>query len=279
LHLGSFSWVVFVLAAVSALLIQIGTNFANDYFDHQKGADDERRIGFQRATSSGLIQPRDMLIATFAAMGLAFIVGLGLVAIGGWVILWIGLASLLFGILYTGGPFPLGYNGLGDVFVFLFFGLAAVATTTYLHLLEWHALGWWSAVPVGALCVNILVVNNLRDLPSDAAAGKRTLGVLLGERFLKAEYVVMLILALAVPVAMWRMGLIGGGSLLSLAAAPLAFRSVREVLGFEERHILNGTLKRTAILMLVHGLLYSIGLHLSFASLGDFGQLVGLATR
>lgn len=263
--LGGFTPLASLLAGLCALLIQIGTNFANDYYDAKSGADGEQRIGFQRATASGLIRPETMWSATLTAMGLAFALGLGLVWIGGAVVLWIGVASIVFGILYTGGPFPLGYNGLGDVFVFLFFGVVAVTATTYVNTLTWEPLALWASVPVGALCVNILVVNNLRDVEQDAAAGKRTLGVLLGEPFLKGEYLVLLLIAFAVPIALRAiathtdaaplagLGWSANAFLLPLLSLPLAWTPLREVFTHTEKGILNGTLKKTALLMLAHG--------------------------
>lgn len=168
-----FRWDTSLVALFCAFAIQIGTNFANDYYDFVKGADTPDRIGFERATSAGLISPKNMFNATCIAMGIAFLAGLYLVWIGGWIILLIGILSLLFGIAYTGGPYPLGYNGLGDLFVFIFFGLIAVTGTYYVNALEWSLLSLWASIPVGALCVNILVVNNLRDIDQDKIAGKK----------------------------------------------------------------------------------------------------------
>jgi len=176
-----------LVALFCAFAIQIGTNFANDYFDYIKGADTKERLGFTRATAAGLIKPETMKRATILTMLIAFLAGLYLVWIGGWVVLAIGLFSLLFGILYTGGPYPLGYNGLGDLFVFIFFGFVAVMGTYYVNALQWSMLSFWASIPVGALCVNILVVNNLRDVDQDRVANKRTLGVLFGERALKLD--------------------------------------------------------------------------------------------
>lgn len=272
---GTVNPLALTLALLCALLIQIGTNFANDYFDARNGADTQDRVGFQRATASGLVSPESMWRATLATMGLAFALGLGLVWIGGLVVLWIGVASIAFGILYTGGPFPLGYNGLGDLFVFLFFGVVAVMGTTYVNTLTWEPLALWASVPVGALCVNILVVNNLRDIHQDSEAGKRTLGVLLGESFLKAEYLFMLVLAFAVPVALRfappqaaafsasGTGLGADAFLIPLLCLPLAWGPLREVWVHQEKSSLNGTLKKTARLMFVHGMLLSAALILA----------------
>lgn len=191
----SYRWDSTAVATFCAILIQMGTNFANDYFDFKKGADNENRIGFRRATASGDVSPRQMKGAFLLTMLLAFVLGLYLVAVGGWPILVLGLLSILFGIAYTGGPYPLGYNGLGDIFVFLFFGVAAVCGTYFVNagILSWDALLW--SLPLGALATNILVVNNYRDIETDAPAGKKTLGVMFGENALLAEYGFLVTLA------------------------------------------------------------------------------------
>lgn len=196
---GQLNWIVTSVALLCAFLIQIGTNFANDYFDHRKGADTEQRIGFERATAAGHVTQQQMLAATIATMALAFVCGLYLVWHAGWMVLIIGICCLAFGILYTGGPYPLGYNGLGDVFVFIFFGIVAVTVTYYVNALTWSLPSFWAALIPGALAVNILVVNNLRDIEQDRTAGKKTIGVLFGEPVLRWEYVLMLLIAFAVP--------------------------------------------------------------------------------
>lgn len=248
------------VALFCALLIQIGTNFANDYFDHQKGADRDDRIGFTRATASGWVAPRTMWHATLLAMGIAFLAGLWLVWHAGWAILILGLLSLLFGILYTGGPWPLGYNGLGDLFVFLFFGLVAVTGTYYVNALEWSIHAVWLAIPVGSLCVNILVVNNLRDIEQDRETGKRTLGVLLGERALKAEYALMLLAAWIVLPLLLLLYDYNRWILLPWASSPVAWPLLKIVWCHESKEILNDTLARTGKLMVLYGLLLAIGL-------------------
>ncbi|MDX1585590.1 MAG: 1,4-dihydroxy-2-naphthoate octaprenyltransferase, partial [Balneolaceae bacterium] len=151
----AFDWLPSLVALLCAFLIQIGTNFANDYFDFIKGADTDERVGFKRATAAGLISADEMKRATVYTMALAFLLGLYLVWHAGWVILALGMASLLLGVLYTGGPFPLGYNGLGDLFVFIFFGIVAVMGTYYVNALEWSADSFWASLAVGALSVNI----------------------------------------------------------------------------------------------------------------------------
>lgn len=256
----SLMWDATLVAMFCAFAIQIGTNFANDYFDFIKGADTDDRIGFERATASGAVSPKSMLRATSVTMFIAFLAGLYLVWIGGWVILWIGLLSLLFGILYTGGPFPLGYNGLGDIFVFIFFGFVAVMGTTYVNTLEWSVHAFWASVPVGALCVNILVVNNLRDIEQDKVSGKRTLGVLFGENALKIEYVVMIALAYLTPVFFYH--ILGYSIFIMLPYLSLLFawNLNKEVWYHEDKRSLNNTLERTAKLMVVYGFLFAAGL-------------------
>lgn len=256
---GAFHLAASTTALWCALLIQIGTNFANDYFDFQKGADSDDRIGFQRATAAGLISPHTMLQAAILVMTAAFISGLYLVWIGGWVILWIGLLSLLFGFLYTGGPWPLAYNGLGDLFVFLFFGIIAVMGTYYVNTLEWSTHALVASLPIGALCVNILVVNNLRDVEQDAAAGKRTLGVLFGETALKLEYTLMLGIALLTPFLFWLMLGFSAWILLPLLSIMMAAGRLRTVWQHQDKQHLNRTLERSAQLMVLYGFLLSAG--------------------
>ena len=256
----SFNLVVTFVALFCALAIQIGTNFANDYFDFVKGSDTDERIGFTRATSAGLVSPRDMLTATLLAMGIAFFTGLYLVWIGGIIILLIGVFSILFGVLYTGGPFPLGYNGLGDLFVFIFFGVIAVTGTYYVNTLSWSGDALWLSVPVGCLCVNILAVNNLRDVHQDKKAGKRTIGVIFGEKALVTEYLLMLAAAFAVPVIMYTAHDYSVAILAPLAALPSAFLLQRRVRVDTEKSTLNRTLEQTAKFMVLFGLLLSAGI-------------------
>jgi 1,4-dihydroxy-2-naphthoate polyprenyltransferase len=252
-------WDSTLVALFCAFAIQIGTNFANDYFDFVNGADTPDRIGFERATSAGTISPKAMLTATIATMLIAFLAGLYLVWVGGWVILIIGLLSLFFGILYTGGPYPLGYNGLGDLFVFIFFGIVAVSGTYYVNTLEWSTLSFWASLPVGALCVNILVVNNLRDVEQDKMSGKRTLGVLLGESALKIEYLLMLSVAFIIPVILYHFFEFSIWIMLSYLSLPFARSLNNQVWYHEDKKSLNRTLERTAQFMLLYGVLFSAG--------------------
>lgn len=260
---GYFDLLPALIALICALLIQVGTNFANDYYDFVKGADSGSRIGFERATSSGKIQPKTMLIATIITMSLAFALGLYLVWHAGWIILLIGVLCLLFGIAYTGGPFPLGYNGLGDVFVFLFFGFVAVMTTYYVQALEWSLITIWASLAVGALATNILVVNNLRDSEQDRVAGKRTLGVLLGDRALRLEYSALTMLAFAIPPHYAFAEGFTLHSLLPLLTAPLFLYLNIKVWTIRDKRALNSILEKTAMAMTIFGLLLALGLALN----------------
>ncbi len=248
------------VALACALLIQIGTNFANDYFDFIKGSDTHERIGFRRATAAGLISPQEMKTATFLTMLLAFFVGLYLVYTAGWVILVVGLLSLLFGVLYTGGPFPLGYNGLGDLFVFIFFGIVAVMATYYVNAMEWSAASFWASLAIGGLSVNILVVNNLRDVEQDRKSGKRTLGVLFGDFMLKAEYLLMVILAFAIPPHFYVQLNYDAWVLLPFVTLPLAAYFTYKIWTEADKRKLNDMLKKTAQFMVLYGVLFSIGI-------------------
>jgi len=252
------------VALFCAFAIQIGTNFANDYFDFVKGADTDERLGFERATASGLIKPETMKYATIVTMFTAFLAGLYLVWIGGWIVLAIGLASLLFGILYTGGPYPLGYNGLGDIFVFIFFGFVAVMGTYYVNALEWSALSAWASIPVGALCVNILVVNNLRDVDQDRIANKRTLGVLFGEQALRSEYISMLAISYLPLAVIYFLYPLSYWIFLPLISLPEAYRLNHLIWNNKDKRTLNETLGQTARLMFIFGLLFSAGFIISF---------------
>ncbi|MEL6181100.1 MAG: 1,4-dihydroxy-2-naphthoate polyprenyltransferase, partial [Myxococcota bacterium] len=231
------------LAAIAALLValfmQIGTNLANDYFDHQSGADNDDRLGPTRVTQAGLIPPQQVLTGAIVAFGLAFVSGLILVSMTGWPLLAVGIVSILCGFAYTGGPFPLGYNGLGDLFVFVFFGLVAVVGTYYTHTLALHPMAFWLATHVGVTAVALLVVNNLRDIETDRAVGKNTLAVLLGRTFTRAQYVAMLVIAYLVPVLAVAAGYGHPVWLLALLTLPMAIILVRRVYTLQGRE-LNG---------------------------------------
>ena len=222
-HVGRADFAAAALCLLFAGLIQIGTNFANDYFDYMKGADTETRVGPLRAVAAGWVRPEVMKRAMIGVFAAAFTVGLGLIAWGGPWLMVIGVASIVCGVAYTGGPWPLGYNGLGDIFVFLFFGLVAVGATYFVQAGTLTSDVWLAAVPVGLLAANILVVNNYRDGATDALAGKRTLVVRFGLRFARAQFNGSLVLAGVMPVVFWVRGF-SVCCLLPLLLAPVAWR-------------------------------------------------------
>lgn len=246
------------LCLLFALLIQIGTNFANDYYDFMQGADTAARVGPRRAVAAGLVRPEVMKRAMIAVFAVAFAAGLGLIAWGGpWLIV-IGVASIVCGVAYTGGPWPLGYNGLGDVFVFLFFGLVAVGATYFVQAgrLTFDAL--LVAVPVGLLAANILVVNNYRDVETDTVAGKRTLVVRFGRGAARAQFVGSLAVALAMPLVFWARGF-SAWILLPLVLAPMAWRHVQRLKESRTPRELIALLGDTGKLLAAYAVLLSVG--------------------
>ena len=200
IHDGEFQLFIAFMTLLAAVLIQIGANFANDVYDFLKGSDREDRLGPIRATQSGLIPPEDMKKGMWLVFALAICVGFYLASIGGWPIVWIGLASIASAIAYTGGPYPLGYHGWGDVFVFVFFGIIAVPGTYYLQsgFVSYDSILF--GIPLGALSTAILIVNNLRDADTDIKSGKRTLAVRFGKTFVKIEYIIMMVVAFVIPI-------------------------------------------------------------------------------
>jgi 1,4-dihydroxy-2-naphthoate polyprenyltransferase len=258
---GNFAFLPAMAALVGALLLQIGANFANDLFDFLRGADTAERVGPVRVTQAGLLTPRQVRAGMWTVFAVAALIGVYLIRVGGWPVVLIGLAAILAAIAYTGGPFPLGYHGLGEVFVFLFFGLAAVGGTYYVQAGTMRAAAWWASVPMGLLAVAIIVVNNLRDIATDRAAGKQTLAVRFGERGTEAEYLALVAVAYLAPVAMWATRAASAWVLLALLSLPLVpplFRRLRR----ERGRALNGVLAGTARLELVYGLLFALGLAL-----------------
>lgn len=224
---------MFVSAAAAlclgfSLLVQIGTNFANDYYDFVNGADTSARVGPRRAVAAGLIAPATMRRAMWILFSAAFFCGLGLIAWGGPWLLVIGVASILCGVAYTGGPWPLGYHGLGDLFVFIFFGLVAVDATYFVQAGCVTADAFIAAVPIGLLAANILVVNNYRDAETDAVAGKRTLVVRFGRRFARWQHALSLGFALAVPWVFFSRSP-RPCVLLSVGLVPLALSHIRRL--------------------------------------------------
>lgn len=257
--LGSPAWDAALAALLGALLIQVGTNFANDVFDHEKGADTDDRLGPTRAVQAGLLTPGQVRRGMAVAFLLATLAGFYLWSVAGWPIFAVGIVSILAGIAYTGGPFPLAYNGLGDVFVMVFFGFVAVCGTAYVQVGGVPRLSLLAALPVGGLATAMLVVNNLRDETTDRAAGKRTLVVRFGRRQGLVQYPVMLLLAYGSVLALALLPEGGPGALLPLLTVPLAWRLFGQ-LRSQTGSALNDTLSGTARLLLLFGLLLAVGL-------------------
>ena len=246
-------------ALIGALFIQIGTNLVNDYFDFKRGADNAGRLGPPRATQQGWLTPPAVFRGAMICFGLAFAVGMYLVWVAGWPLVVIGLGSLAAGYAYTGGPFPLAYNGLGDVFVLVFFGFVAVSGTYFVQAQTITTTTLLAAIPVGLLGVALLAVNNTRDEKTDAAAGKRTLVVRFGAAFGKAEYVTCLVVSALLPLGLWLSGAASPFVMLSWLAIPLALPPLR-LLFTQTGSALNAALAGTAKLQLVFGLLFAAGL-------------------
>ena len=251
----------FVAALLASLLIQIGTNFANDYFDFRKGADTAERLGPVRITQSGLVPPETVRTATMLVFGLAALLGVYLTIVGGLPILVIGLLSIAAGVLYTGGPWPLAYHGLGDLTVFIFFGLVAVVGTVFLHAGAVSMAAFVYALPVAALVTAILVVNNLRDIATDRVAGKRTLAVRLGPAGARIEYLLLILVAYLAPLLAWWFLDASAWLLLPWLTLPVAVLLIRTVFTQAGRP-LNVALAGTGRLHLLFGVLWAAGIAL-----------------
>ena len=255
---GAFALLPSLTALLGAILIQIGTNYANDYYDFVKGTDTATRVGPTRATQAGLVTPAQMKRATVLVFALALLVGWYLVQHAGWPILLIGLLSIAFGLLYTAGPFPLGYNGLGDIFVLIFFGPVAVGGTYFVNTLEFSSQSLIAGLMPGLFSVGILTVNNLRDIDTDRIAGKKTLAVRFGRSFAKIEYLVSVTAPyavaafLAVTERRWL-------TLISLVGLALTIPLVRTIWTATDGPTLNQALGSTGRLLIAHALLFSIG--------------------
>ncbi len=258
---GVFSFWPALAALLGASLLQVGANFANDVFDFERGADTHDRLGPQRATQQGWITAAQMKRAMWLAFAAAAVVGVYLTYLAGWPVFALGLLSIAAAYLYTGGPRPYGYLGLGDLAVFVFFGFGAVAGTYYVQALSVSSLAWIASIPIGALATAILVVNNLRDIETDARANKHTLAVRLGDGPTRRYYLLLLAVAYLAPVWLWWSGRADTWVLLPLLSLPLAVQ-----LAARMRHdsglALNGSLVRTARLEVVYGLLFALGLAL-----------------
>jgi 1,4-dihydroxy-2-naphthoate polyprenyltransferase len=253
----------FLAALVGAVFIQVGTNLSNDYSDARRGADTEDRLGPVRVTAGGLLPPKRVLVATYVSFGIAVLAGVYLVAVAGWELLLVGAASILAGVLYTGGPRPYGYEGLGEVFVFLFFGIVAVAGSFFVQVqhLSWEAFAL--AVPVGLLAAAILVVNNVRDIDTDRRAGKRTLAVRLGRERTRVLYGAIVYGAYVLAPVTWVFGPLKPWVMLPWLTLPVAAPVVRAVRNRTDGASLNQALAQTGMLQLAFCMLLSAGLLLS----------------
>ena len=256
---GIFHTATFLFALAGSILIQIGANFANDLFDYLKKSDDSERVGPLRVTQAGLVSPAQMKIATFVVFFLAFLVGIYLVYRGGMPIVIIGLASILFGVLYTGGPHPLGYLGLGDILVLIFYGPVAACGTYYVITLDFNSTVLLAGIPPGMLATALLTVNNLRDIDNDRRTGKRTLAVRFGRSFARVEYVLMLTGAALFPILIY---LVDGAHKWSMVSAAILIpgaTAARSILTQTSGPALNRALAETGRLTALYGLFFSAG--------------------
>jgi 1,4-dihydroxy-2-naphthoate octaprenyltransferase len=257
-HDNEFNFIAAFIALICSVLIQVGTNFVNDLYDHLKGSDGKERVGPERALASGIISIPQMKSAIYLTFGVTFFLGLYLVYIAGWPILIVGIVSIASGYAYTAGPYPLAYNGLGDIFVFLFFGVVAVVGTYYVQALRLTELVFVASIPVGMLITNILVVNNYRDVEEDKKNNKNTLAVKFGKQFSRMQYLTQLLIAYAVPVYVFVKYEFGWIVLLPLITLPLAIKLFKMLVSLQGE-ALNKTLELTAKLSVVFSILFSIG--------------------
>ena len=258
-HDGSFQLLPALAALCVALLLQIGSNVANDVYDFERGADTHERHGPLRVTQAGLLTSEQVKRGMWVIFGLAAFLGLYLAYLRGWVVIIIGLAAIISAIAYTGGPFPLGYYGLGDLFVFVFFGLAAVAGTYFVQVGLVSAAAWWMAIPIGLIITAILAVNNLRDLENDRKAGKHTLAVILGSQGVRLEYVLCLAVNyLILPILVF-MKIVPAFTLLACLSLPIALKSMR-IVSTQQGGPLNAALAGTGQTALAYSVLFWLGL-------------------
>ena len=262
LHDGVFHFLAATAALIGALALQVGANLANDLSDFRRGADNESRLGPPRVTQQGLLTERGVRAGILTVFSIATLAGLYLVYLGGWPIVAIGLASMLAAVTYTGGPWPFGYRGLGELFVFVFFGVVAVAGTYYVQAGEVTGAVLAASVPVALTVTAILVVNNVRDLDTDRLAGKYTLAVYLGRRLARWEYVVVVAGAYIAATALWLLGGFSVWVLLTWLSVPLAVVPVMLVLNRTEGPPLNDALRSTARLHLLFSMLLALGVSL-----------------
>ena len=255
---GGFHLLSALAALLGALFIQVGTNFANDYFDYKKGVDQPDRLGPTRVTQSGMVSSSQIKTATTIAFGIAFFIGIYLVFQGGWPIVIIGLCSILFGVLYTGGPLPIGYIGLGDLFVLIFFGPVAVGGTYYVQTLTITPEVIIAGIAPGLFSTAILTVNNLRDVKQDRLSGKKTLAIRFGVTFSRLEYIGCIVIATLIPVILFFWYQAPRYSLISLVVLLIAAPSLKKIYKQEGRQ-LNDLLASTGRLLFLFAILFSIG--------------------
>lgn len=258
---GIFIPVYSLVALVCSILIQIGTNFTNDLYDYTKGADNEKRKGPRRVLASGLITVKEMEFAIVITFLISFLLGLYLVYAGGWIILVVGIFSIIAGIAYTAGPFPLAYNGLGDIFVFGFFGIVGTVFTYYLHSHHINFVSLLASVPVGSLVTNILVVNNYRDIEEDRAANKFTLAVKMGRTFTRYQFIFLMVISFLTPLILFLFFDYTAWIFLPYVTVPVAAKVIRMITTLDGTD-LNKTLELTAKLSALFGILFSAGLAL-----------------
>lgn len=247
-------------AMLGALALQVGANLANDVFDFRRGADTADRIGPPRVTQLGILSERQVIGGLIVAFGVATLAGIYLIAVAGWPVAAAGIAAMLAALAYTGGPWPFGYHGLGDVFVFIFFGLVAVVGTYYVQAGAVTVAAVATAVPVGCTVTAILMVNNIRDIETDEAAGKRTLAVMIGRQPARWLFVATVAVAYLSAAALAPVDGFGAWTLLSWLSIPLAISPVRAVMTSIDGPTLNSALRATARLHLALGVLLAIGL-------------------
>lgn len=252
-------WPSAVAALMGAILIQIGTNFANDYFDFIQGADQHGRQGPTRMTQAGLIKPQTMRTITIVIFSLAVMVGIYLVWRGGWPIAVIGLLSIFFGVIYTGGPYPLGYHGLGEIFVLIFFGPVAVGGTYYVQALDINLFVLIAGLSPGLFSVAILTVNNLRDIESDARVGKKTLAVRFGRSFARLQYLLSISLATFIPLLIYIITRQHFLASLTVLVLLVAIPTIKSVLSKTDGPTLNNNLATTGKLLLLYSVIFSVG--------------------
>lgn len=249
-------------AMLGGLALQVAANLANDVSDFRRGADTEYRVGPPRVTQLGLLSEREVVTGLWVAIAVATLAGLYLTAVAGWLVVAIGLSSIGALLCYTGGPWPFGYRGLGEVFVFAFFGVAAVVGTYYVQALQVTGQAVAASIPVGLTTSAILVVNNVRDIHTDRVAGKRTLAVILGPRLARLHFVLTIVAAYLAAAALWLIGEFSPWTMLAFLSLPLAWAPTAAVLAQTEGPALNTALRATARLHLVFGILLAVGVAL-----------------